>query len=69
MEQIMVHLGYGVDVFVHGVSKMVHCIVIGHLRKKIGTTCMKMISAAEQSFTHLFKKPAPVPCDTFSCVN
>jgi hypothetical protein len=50
MEQIMVHLCYGVDVFVYGVSKMVHCIVIGHLRKKTGITGMKMISGAEQSF-------------------
>jgi hypothetical protein len=50
-EQSIVHLCYGVDVFVYGVGKMVHSIVIGNLREtKIASTGLKMISVVEQSF-------------------
>jgi hypothetical protein len=34
VKQGVVHLRYGVDVFVYGVGKVVHGIVIGHLRKR-----------------------------------
>jgi hypothetical protein len=55
MEEVVVHLCYGVDMFVYDVGKMVHCIVICHLRKKkIGIPGIKTIRAAEQSFTRVF---------------
>jgi hypothetical protein len=51
MQQGIVDLCYGVDVFVYGVGKMVHSVVIGNLREtKIATIGLKMISVVGQSF-------------------